>query len=191
MIEADKEALRREARALRKSLHAAQPDIGDALARNFQDGLPLPPRAAVAGFLPVREEADPTVLMAALRARGHAILLPRVVAIGAPLGFHLWEAGAAPMVGAFGLYEPAPDWPQATPDIVLVPLLAFDGAGYRLGYGGGYYDRTLRLLRQERPVIAVGIGFAGQERSDLPHDHHDERLDWMVTEADVKHFARA
>ena len=83
--------------------------------------------------------------------------------------------------------EAAPNWPLVLPDILLVPLLGFDKQGYRLGYGGGFYDRTLRSLRQRESVLAVGIAYAGQEMT-LPHDENDERLDWIVTEKYARKF---
>lgn len=186
-IQDDKAALRRRADTLRRALHAEHPRAGISISLNFSD-LALAPGTCIAGYLPTRNEADPTALMDEMRLRGHPVALPRVTAEGAPLAFHLWAQGAVPVRGAFSLLEPAPDWLPLTPDIVLVPLLAFDAAGYRLGYGGGFYDRTLRQLRASRPVRAIGIGFSGQEM-EVPHGPEDERLDAVVTEHSVRLFA--
>jgi len=92
------------------------------------------------------------------------------------------------MSGAFGITEPRPDWPRAFPSVLLVPLLAFDARGYRLGYGGGYYDRTLALFRAEREIAAIGIAYAGQEVSAVPYEPSDEKLDMVVTETGLRRF---
>jgi len=110
------------------------------------------------------------------------VVLPRVVGRGKPLEFHRYEAGAPLVPGEFGLLQPARDWPIVDPDILAVPLLAFDGEGYRVGYGAGFYDRTLAGLRAARDVVAVGFAFAAQEFPEVPHDENDQRLDWIVTE---------
>src|SRR5262249_49293173 len=117
------------------------------------------------------------------RSQGHAIALPRVAgAKQTPLAFHIYEPDAALVAGRFGLSEPHPDWTLAVPSVLIVPLLAFDARGYRLGYGAGHYDATLANLRRGHEVVAVGFAYAGQEVPDVPHDAHDERLDWIVTE---------
>ena len=94
------------------------------------------------------------------------------------------------MPGVFGLSQPAPDWPEAIPDVLIVPLLAFDAQGNRLGYGAGFYDRTLEALRMQRKVLAVGYAFAGQEMAEVPHHEGDERLDWIVTENGGRRFTK-
>ena len=184
-IAAAKEELRHRARSKRQLLSETSPSADTAFAKNFV-AVPVAAGACVAAYAPIRSEADPTILVAALRERGHAIALPRVHAEGEHLRFHLWPTGAPLTKGRFGLLEPAPDWPESVPDVVLVPLLAFDAAGRRLGYGGGYYDRTLRELRRKGSVLAVGVGFAGQEEDKLPADETDERLDWILTEISAR-----
>ena len=108
--------------------------------------------------------------------------MPRVAGRNLPLDFHIWETGAKLVRGGFGLSEPSRDWQKLHPDILIVPMLAFDGAGHRVGYGAGYYDRTIRGLRAAKPITAAGFGFAVQEFPELPHLAHDERLDWVITE---------
>jgi 5-formyltetrahydrofolate cyclo-ligase len=180
--------LRRKADLLRRALHAEHPEAGSAIALHFSK-LALPERATIAGYLPTRTEADPTPLLEELRLRGWSVALPRVTGKDQALAFHLWQSRAVPVRGAFQLLEPAADWPLTIPEFVLVPLLAYDRDGYRLGYGGGFYDRTLRTLRAQGPVTAIGIGYSGQEM-DLPHDPHDEPLDAIVTENGPRLFAR-
>ena len=99
-------------------------------------------------------------------------------------------AGDPPRTNAFGIQEPPGDAPAFAPAAVLVPVLAFDAEGFRLGYGGGYYDRTLAELRNRGDVLAIGIAYAGQETEPLPREPHDQKLDMVVTEHGVRHFAR-
>ena len=178
-----KEALRREARARRASLKAAAPDAAKRAAENFLAKLPLQMDSIVAGYIAAHDELDPAELIAALRARGHTLALPRVTAKNEPLAFHLWDKNASAVKGAYGLFEASPDWPLIKPDVLLVPLLAFDDEGYRLGYGGGYYDRTLHAQRGRGAVLAVGLAYEGQRVAHLPSDAKDEKLDWIVTES--------
>jgi 5-formyltetrahydrofolate cyclo-ligase len=190
MITARKQAMREEALARRASLRAAAPDAARRMARNFLEAIPLPPRAVVSAFVAIGEETDPAPLMDLLRARGHRIALPRVVRKGEKLSFHLYEPGDVLVPGVFGLSQPGKDWPVAIPDLLVVPLLDFDSRGLRLGYGGGFYDRTLAALRASRNIVAVGYAFAGQEVADVPHRESDEPLDWVVTELGARKFER-
>ena len=188
-IAQQKEILRREARARRASLKAAAPDAARAIAKNFISTLTLYSNVVVAGYVAAHDEIDPAELIKALRWRGAVIALPSVAAKSGPLAFHRWDQKHTPVKGSYGLLEASPDWPLIAPDVVLVPLLAFDDEGFRLGYGGGYYDRSLRALRDSKSVLAVGLAFAGQEITDLPHDANDEKLDWLVTEKGARKFA--
>jgi 5-formyltetrahydrofolate cyclo-ligase len=183
-----KQELRNEARAARAGLKIAAPNAAHAIAKNFLTSIPLQSNAIVAAYIAARDELDPRELVSALRMRGVAIALPRVAAKNAPLAFHLWRDGASPVKGAYELFEAAPDWPKATPDVVLVPLLAFDAGGHRLGYGGGYYDRSLRALRETGSMLALGLAYDGQEVAHIPRDATDERLDWLVTEKGTRKF---
>ena len=187
----EKKMLRRNAETVRAALALDAPEAGPAIADHFFCALELAQLLTIAGYIPTRNEADPLPLLTRLRAQGFAVALPRVTAENTELDFHLWPEGAAPARGAFGLQEADRDWPRATPDILLVPLLAFDAEGYRLGYGGGFYDRTLRARRAARAVLAVGIAFSGQKHpAALPRDDYDEPLNWVVTEKDALKFER-
>jgi 5-formyltetrahydrofolate cyclo-ligase len=137
----------------------------------------------IAGYMPIGSELDPRGLMEQLAARGSGLCLPDVVAPDAPLAFRRWEPGAPLRGGAYGIQVPPADAEQVLPDMILVPMLAFDRRGYRLGYGGGYYDRTIAALRETKAVLTVGLAFSGQVRDDLPAGPHDIRLDWIVTES--------
>jgi len=141
------------------------------------------PPGTLAGYLAVGSELDAVPLMNALAAGGWMLALPVVMAPSEPLVFRRWRQGEAMTEGAFGILQPDDDAPEVRPDIVLAPLLAFDDDGYRLGQGGGFYDRTLAKWNTERPAIAVlGLGFAGQRVDAVPRDEFDQRLTGMITE---------
>jgi 5-formyltetrahydrofolate cyclo-ligase len=186
-----KKALRVEALARRASLVKAAHGASARMAENFLNSVSVPHGAIASAYVAIGDEPDPTPLTDALRARGHKIALPRVVGKGAALAFHLHEKGAELVPGLFGLSQPGADWPQATPDVLIVPLLAFDAEGDRLGYGAGFYDRTLRALRSSRNILAVGFALAGLEVARLPHHDGDEKLDMMVTERYARSFKGA
>jgi 5-formyltetrahydrofolate cyclo-ligase len=107
--------------------------------------------------------------------------MPMMQGKGKPLLFRAWAPGDAMDSGVWGIAEPKPDKPAVDPDILLIPLLAFDAAGWRLGYGGGYYDRTLHVLRSRKRIVAIGIAFDQQRVDAVPHLDYDERLDWVLT----------
>jgi 5-formyltetrahydrofolate cyclo-ligase len=113
------------------------------------------------------------------------LALPAIAGRGKPLIMRAWEFGAPLDRGQWGIREPKPDAPEVEPDILLVPLLACDRVGFRLGYGAGYYDMTIHQLRALKPVIAVGIAFAAQEVPKIPTTPRDERLDLVLTEREV------
>jgi 5-formyltetrahydrofolate cyclo-ligase len=121
--------------------------------------------------------------MRELQGAGHQIALPVVLEANQPLVFRAWSPGDDLEPAAFNTQIPSADKPELTPGVVLAPLLAFDRRGYRLGYGGGFYDRTLDILRNCGEVLAIGLAYAGQEVPAVPHDPNDKRLDWIVTEA--------
>jgi len=184
-----KPQLREQARARRAELARALPNVAARLA-SFADELDLPPGAVVAGTWPIRDEADPQLLMAALAAKGHRLALPRLAAKDAALAFHHWSQNHPTQVSVFGIAEPLAHAEPVAPSVLLVPLLAFDAQGFRLGYGGGYYDRTLAALRAEGEVLAIGVAYAGQEVEKLPRGPHDQRLDMLISERGVRRFTR-
>jgi 5-formyltetrahydrofolate cyclo-ligase len=190
-----KQKLRDAARAHRLEAHlATAADAASALARHFttalKTGFAARDGAAIAGYWPIGDEVDVRPLLEALTGAGYAVALPRVAGAGRPLAFHRWRGDDALIEGAHGISEPDPAVaPELVPDIVITPLLAFDPLGYRLGYGAGYYDRTLRALRAAGQVLAVGAAFAAQQVDHVPHGDHDEPLDWVVTEAGAMEMA--
>ncbi len=151
--------------------------LDDLLPRSLDGSPPV-----MAGYWPLGDEIDPRPLMTALAGRGWSLALPVVVGRACPLIFRAFTPGDSLDAGPHGTHHPGPANPQLRPHLVLVPLLAFDRRGFRLGYGGGYYDRTLDILRGGAHVKAVGLGFTAQEVDDLPTDAHDQRLDAILTE---------
>jgi 5-formyltetrahydrofolate cyclo-ligase len=186
----DKTMLRAEMTARRAKLHAAQPLAGDLLSL-YLPRLGDDP-GIVSGYWPFRSEIDPRPLMRRFAEAGWRIALPVTPAKGVetPLTFRIWSPGAAMADHAFGMREPNPDAEAVRPGVVLVPLLAFDGRGHRLGYGAGHYDRTLKGLRAEGPVRAIGLAFAGQEVDRLPTHDGDQPLGAILTEREYQEFAR-
>ena len=148
----------------------------------FEAELARSPTPIVSGYWPMNDEFDIRPLMIQLSERGHVCALPVVVARNEALVFRRWQPGEPLVKAKFGMREPSAQAADTVPDIVLAPLLAFDDAGRRLGYGGGFYDRTLRALRAAHQIIAVGVGYQAQGVDKVPSGDRDERLDWIVTE---------
>ncbi|WOF74959.1 5-formyltetrahydrofolate cyclo-ligase [Parvibaculaceae bacterium PLY_AMNH_Bact1] len=171
----------------RKSLGEA---AGQAILDHFLADVPRTSGASIAGYFPIRSEADPVPLMTELGQLGHTCALPRVVGADKPLRFFRWRPGDVTEEGAFGTRVPAKKAEEIIPDILLIPLVAFDLSGFRLGYGGGFYDRTLETLRAKRPCLAVGLAYSVQEYDTLPHDVYDQPLDWVVSEKGSRLFER-
>lgn len=176
-----KKSLRPLALAVRRQAHQAL--AGDAALRVRGHVLDSGATARVAaGYWPIGDELDVRPLLQALSDRGVAVALPVVVEPHRPLEFRAWPPGAPLEAGAHGTRHPAADAPPVRPDLLLVPLLAFDDHGHRLGYGGGYYDRTIQALRAAGPVAVLGVAYAAQRLDAVPHDGNDQVMDGVVTE---------
>ena len=173
-LRAAKAAARMRARAIRAGLN---PAAGEAVARRVLDAGVVPTGSAVAGFWPMGDEIDLRGLWGALHARGHVVLLPQTPPRGQALIFRVWSPGAEMVAERFGTMRPV--GAVGVPGIVFVPFLAFDAACHRLGYGGGYYDRTLAALAGVR---AIGLGFSALAVDRLAVGPHDRRLDAVITE---------
>jgi 5-formyltetrahydrofolate cyclo-ligase len=180
-----KAALRRTSRQRRREAASGGDKAATGVCRRLLDSLVIPAEATVSGYWPLRDELDPRPILSALAARGQRLCLPVVVESGAALVFRGWRPDMSLEPAAFGTQVPGADCPVLEPDILLVPLLAFDRRGHRLGYGGGFYDRTLAGLRGRRPVLAVGLAFAAQEVDEVPVEAGDQPLDRVVTEREV------
>ncbi len=178
-----KRALRARAKSQRASYTAAQKAQAASAIAEVGLGF-LPPAGGtpiVSGFAPLADEFRLWPLLRRLAGKGVPLALPVIDGKGKPLLFRAWQPGDQTAAGVWGIAEPTPDNPRVEPDILLVPLLAFDCEGWRLGYGGGFYDRTLRGLRARKPIVAVGIAFDEQRVDAVPHLDYDERLDWVLT----------
>jgi 5-formyltetrahydrofolate cyclo-ligase len=180
---AAKVAARRRAAARRTN---SDPALGALLSEHVLNSIPFPPHAIVAGFWPMGDEIDIRPLLHALHARGHRIALPVTGRRGEPLVFRAWQPDTPLMPGRFGTSHPTGS--TVTPDVLLMPLLAFDRRGNRLGYGGGFYDRTVALLPQ---AMRIGCAFAAQELDSVPSGPYDQRLHAVVTETGVRQFPTA
>jgi len=143
---------------------------------------PVETPTVVSGFWPMAEELDIRPLMIELHNQGCQLALPVVVAKRQPLVFRAWRPGDPLEAGVFGTLHPSPKREVVEPDALIVPLLACDEEGWRLGYGGGFYDRTLEALRAKKIVTAVGVGFNAQLLPEVPHGPSDQRLDWLLTD---------
>jgi 5-formyltetrahydrofolate cyclo-ligase len=169
-------------------LAAECPDFAGRVAAHA-DALAIPHGSVVGAYVAMAGEADPHLLLKKLALADCSFAFPHVVAKRRPLEFHHWKPGRQLVKSAFGVLEPAADWPRAFPRILLVPMLAFDADGYRLGYGGGFYDMTLGALHAQGEIRTIGVAFAGQETTALPREAHDQRLDMIVTENGIRTFA--
>ena len=181
-IKSRKGALRREAMERREALPAL--DRISAAKTIAARGLPLKlaPGTIVSGYSPLKSEISPMPLLRRCADDGAAIALPVVVGRGHPLTMRAWAFGAPLTSGVWGIREPPPAAPEVFPDVLIVPLLAFDRRGHRIGYGAGYYDMTLAKLRAMKKVTAIGISFATQEIDKVPTTPRDAPLDFVLTE---------
>jgi 5-formyltetrahydrofolate cyclo-ligase len=183
-----KSDLRTAALAARDALSGEQRAVAaEAIA---QRGLPveIARGTIVSGYSPIRSEIDPVPLMRRLAAQGARLALPAVMARGKALAFRAWSPDDRLMLGPLGILEPSPAAAEIVPDIVLVPLAAYDRAGHRIGYGAGHYDRTLAQLRKAKAVTAIGLGFAVQQIAAVPALGHDVALDYVLTETGTFDF---
>jgi len=178
-----KRALRARMKAWRAALSAVQmAQDADALATQGLTFLPsLASGTVVSGFASMPDELRAWPLLRRLHRDGHPLCLPVIQGKAKPLIFRAWAPGDAMNQGVWGIAEPKADKAELEPDVLLVPLLAFDAIGWRLGYGGGYYDCTLRGLRARKTIVAVGLAYDEQRIDAVPHLDYDERLDWVLT----------
>ena len=200
----EKAALRKTAAVTRAALAAADPDAADRLAAQAgilvdiarqcreegagkgagraQDGAPV-----IAAYLPIRSELSPLPLVGALAEAGMITAMPVTPSPGNPLSFRAWSPGDALADGPYNTKQPPPDWPDITPDVILAPMLAFDGSCWRLGYGGGFYDRTLAGIRGAgRSVVALGVAYDGQYVEAVPTGPFDMKLDGVLTPSGLR-----
>ena len=180
-----KAQLRREALARRDALPVEiRKAVAEAIAaRAFP--VAVAPGVIVSGFMPLKSEINPLPLMRKLADAGARLALPVVIGLGKPLIMRSWQWGEPLVPGVWGIRQPPPTAPELQPDVLLVPLLAFDRRGHRIGYGAGYYDLTIAQLRAKKPIAAVGIAFAAQEVETVPRTAFDAQLDLVLTESET------
>jgi 5-formyltetrahydrofolate cyclo-ligase len=189
-IDSRKSQIRRDAAARRDALPAAERAAAAAAIAARPLPVAVPPGAIVSGFSPLKSEINPVPLMRAFADAGAGLALPVVTGRGKPLIMRAWSFGAPLVSGVWGIREPPESAPEVFPDILIVPLLAFDRAGHRIGYGAGYYDMTIARLRAIKPAIAIGIAYAAQEIAEIPTTPRDARLDFVLTERETIDFRK-
>lgn len=194
---ARKAQMREAQKARREACHDASGGLAAKVARFAGDVLALAPgergaaaRPVVSAYMAIGSELDPGPLFGALTARGAQGALPVIEKRGRPLLFRGYSVGDELEEKLWGIREPVESRPVLEPDILLLPLLAFDDAGWRLGYGGGFYDRTLGALRARKPIVAIGLAYDGQRVDAVPHDDYDEPLDFVLTPSGLREFQR-
>jgi 5-formyltetrahydrofolate cyclo-ligase len=181
-VREEKRQMRVAAKAARTAAFGVHGSAGaDAIATCGLGFAGIADTAIVSGFHAIGDEIDPRPLLERLSQAGHQICLPVIVEKGRPLLFRSWMPTEETREGVWGIREPLESAPSVEPDVLLVPLLAFDGHGFRLGYGGGFYDRTLHRLRSMKTVTAIGLAFGEQRLDAVPHNEHDQALDWILT----------
>jgi 5-formyltetrahydrofolate cyclo-ligase len=179
-----KAAARTAAFAARKAAHGTGLDA--AAVAHLLRAVPDSARS-VSGFMAIRTEVSPLEAMVDLHARGVTVSVPVIEAAGRPLKFSRWTPDCALRDGPFGALIPEID-DFVLPKVLITPLVAFDGRGYRLGYGGGFYDRTFVSLRRHHPVLTIGFAYSAQELPEVPIEPTDQRLDMIVTETGIRRF---
>ncbi|HUB63479.1 MAG TPA: 5-formyltetrahydrofolate cyclo-ligase [Methylocella sp.] len=181
-----KPALRAEALARRSAtpIEAATAFAAHLAVRGLALVKELRP-TVVSVYFPLHDEPSTLPLLEQLAKAGIKTSLPVTGRLGTALVFRLWRPGEPTVKGKMAIEEPLPGALETAPDLLFVPLAAFDRTGHRIGYGAGFYDRTLAALRAQKNIWAVGVAYAGQEVPDVPHDAHDERLDYVLTEREL------
>lgn len=181
----DKATLRRMAFAARKA--AVSQEATDAAISHLLHHLGNPAPAIIAGYMAIRTEIDPMAAMRALHAKGHRVVVPVILGKDRPLAFHAWTPEARMVDGPFGARIPE-DGAVLVPDILIAPLVGFDAAGNRLGYGGGFYDRSVAEIRATKSAAFIGFAYEAQELPALPAEPTDIPLDALITETGVRQF---
>jgi 5-formyltetrahydrofolate cyclo-ligase len=183
-----KAALRQEAIARRDALSARERQQAAEIIAGREFPIAINPDTIASGFMPLKSEINPLPLLRKLAAAGAQLALPVVAGRDKPLIMRAYAVGDELASGQWGIRQPKAEAPEVAPDILIVPLLAFDRAGHRLGYGAGYYDMTITGLRARKPIVAIGIAYAAQEIEEVPITPRDARLDLVLTEREVIDF---
>lgn len=184
---AAKAALREQAQKQRAALSSSErSEAASSAARLFFNSIPIEKGQVISAYWPIRDEIDSKPVLGGLMDDGHTVCLPVIMGDEVPLIFRQWESGAALYEAGFGTLAPAEGAPVLVPELLIIPLLGFDNAGTRLGYGKGHYDRSIAGMKK-KPLL-VGYAFAAQELKSIPREGHDVPLDFLITETGVKKF---
>jgi 5-formyltetrahydrofolate cyclo-ligase len=184
-----KKQARSAATAIRKIAHATSGETAPLqLAAHAFPVQPKMSRQIVSAFYPYQSEIDTRPLLGKLAGEGWTTCLPVVLGEGLPLEFRRWAPGAPTVKGVWGIPRPPEDAEIVVPDVLIIPLLSFDRKGYRLGYGGGFYDRTLELLRSQKNIVAIGAAYAAQQVDHVPIGEFDQPLNYVMTEDQIFNF---
>lgn len=177
---------RKDATKARRLAHETAKDDAPLLLASQR--FPIMPKAGdsvVSAFFPYQSEIDTRLLLGKLAGEGWTTCLPIVIGQGEPLVFRRWMPGEPTVPGIWNIPRPTDEAEIVEPDVLMVPMLAFDRKGFRLGYGGGFYDRTLEALRKKKEIVAIGLAYSAQEVERVPHAAHDQPLDFVMTEKGV------
>jgi 5-formyltetrahydrofolate cyclo-ligase len=184
-VSKEKDLLREQALARRDALPATERQASAEFVASRAFPIDVRRGAVVSGFMPMKSEINPLPLLKRLAAGGATLALPVVAGRGKPLIMRAWEFGAPLDQGVWGIRQPKAESPEVDPDILIVPLAAFDRRGHRIGYGAGYFDMTINRLRRLKSITAIGIAFAVQEIPRVPATERDEPLDLVLTEREI------
>lgn len=177
---------RKASAIVRKTAHGKMADVAPTLLASHSFPVVVTPeQKIVSGFFPYKTEIDVRPLLGRLAAEGWTSCLPIVIALGVALVFRRWMPGEPTVPGMWDIPQPTDQSPVVEPDVLLVPMMAFDRRGYRLGYGGGFYDRTLETLRAKKQITAIGVAYSAQEVDSVVRGDHDQPLDFIMTEREV------
>lgn len=182
-----KAALRKDALGRRRAIPATERIETSLKLAEFAEDIEVPAGAVIAGYWPIRDELDPRPLLSVLRERGHALCLP--VVAKPHLIFREFGRETEFEDAGFGTMAPGPAAPEVRPDVLLMPLSAFDNAGNRVGYGKGHYDTAIAALEKNGRVICIGLAFDVQEVGEVPAEPHDKPLNGILTESGFRRFA--
>jgi 5-formyltetrahydrofolate cyclo-ligase len=188
-IDEQKQLLRVQAKLQRACAFDLNPHMGTQVCNRLLDSNIIHNHQVIAVYWPLGDELDPMPLLNTFNALGHTMVLPVMLGAQKPLIFRMWQPGDTLKDAGFGTREPTEDKQILEPDIILAPLLAFDSRGFRLGYGGGFYDRTLELLRKTKHVSVFGIAYAAQEMDQVIKGPYDQPLNGIVTELGFRSFS--
>ena len=184
-IDEIKAELRKSALTRREAMPAAERQTAAETIAARMFPIPIKTGMIVSGYSPLKSEINPLPLLRMLAAAGAQLALPVVAGRGKPLIMRSYAFGQLLDAGVWGIREPRDDAPEVEPDILIAPLAAFDRQGNRIGYGAGYYDMTINRLRQQKPIVAIGLAYAAQELPEVPVTSRDARLDLVLTEREV------